>query len=237
MEIKFSASKIDQYNVDGSGDTIEVIERPNGGLSLALASGFQNGLSSKMVSYSVVKKVISFIADGVRDGAAARAASDALFTQYNGQSLAALTIISVDFQTDTLVFSCNSPAPLYICRNEVVEKMTTECTLIGTGLDVRPSITEISIEPGLTIIAPSKGMMTAGEESNQRIDLPASISSLMEIEHPSPSWISDSLLNQAIRLELDQPKIDLSVVVLQISHTQKDNIRRISVNIPFSISQ
>jgi len=59
----------------------------------------------------------------------------------------------------------------------------------------------------------------------------------MEIEHPSPSWISDSLLNQAIRLELDQPKIDLSVVVLQISHTQKDNIRRISVNIPFSISQ
>ena len=237
MEIKFSVSKIDQYNSDGSGDTIEVIERPNGGLSLALASGFQNGRCSKMVSYSVVKKVISFIADGVRDGAAARAASDALFTQYNGQSLAALTIISVDLQTDTLVFSCNSPAPLYICRNEVVEKMTTECTLIGTGLDVRPSITEISIEPGLTIIAPSKGMMTAGEENNQRIDLPASISSLMEIEHPSPSWISDSLLNQAIRLELDQPRVDLSVVVLQITHTQKDNIRRLSVNIPFSISR
>ena len=236
MEIKFSASKIDQYNSEGSGDTIEVIERPNGGLSLALASGFYNGLSSKMVSYSVVKKVISFIADGVRDGAAARAASDALFTQYNGQSLAALTIISVDLQTDTLVFSCNSPAPLYLCRNEIVEKMSTEYALIGTGLDVRPSITEISIEPGLTIIAPSSGMMKAGEENNQKIDLPASISSLMEIEHPSPSWISDSILNQAIRLEFDQPSVDLSLVVLQISHTQKDNIRRLSVNIPFSIS-
>jgi serine phosphatase RsbU (regulator of sigma subunit) len=237
MEIKISVSKIDQYNSEGSGDTIEVIERPNGGFSLALASGFQNSRASKMVSYSVVKKVISFIADGVRDGAAARAASDALFTQYNGQSLAALTIISVDLQTDTLVFSCNSPAPLYLYHNEVVEKMTTECSLIGSGLDVRPSITEISIEPGLTIIAPSAGMMTAGRENNQNMDLPSSISSLMEIEHPSPSWISDSLLNQAIRLELDQPQVDLSVVVLQISHTHKDNIRRLSVNIPFSISQ
>lgn len=237
MEIKFSVSKIDQFNSDSSGDTIEVIERPNGGLSLALASGFQNNRSSKMVSYSVVKKVISFIADGVRDGAAARAASDALYTQYNGNSLAALTIISVDLQTDTLVFSCNSPAPIYLCRNEVVEKMATECALIGTGLDVRPSITEISIEPGLTIISLSAGMMTAGRENNQNIDLPASISSLLEIEHPSPSWISDSLLNQAIRLEHGQPKVDLSVVVLQISHSHRDNIRRLSVNIPFSLSR
>jgi len=214
-----------------------VLERPNGGLSLALASGFQNGRSSKMVSYLVVKKVISLIADGVRDGAAARAASDALFTQYNGQSLAALTILSVDLQTDTLVFSCNSPSSIFLCHDDVVEKMSTECSLIGTGLDVRPSITEISIEPGMTIIAPSVGLMKAGGDNNQKMDLTTTISSQMEIEHPSPSWIADSLLNQAIRLDLDQPRNDLSVVVLQISHTQKDNIRRLSVNIPFSTSQ
>ena len=236
MEINISASKIDKYNSDDSGDTIEVIERPNGGLSLALASGFHNSRSSKMVSYSVAKRVISFIADGVRDGAAARAASDALFTQYNGQSCAALTIISVDLQTETLVFSCNSSAPLYLCRNGIVEKMTTECALIGTDLDVRPSIIEISIEQGLTIIAPSVGMIKAGKENSQKIDLPSSISSLMEIEHPTPSFVADSLLNQAIRMELDQPQEDMSVVVLQISHDKKDNIRRLSVSIPFTIS-
>lgn len=235
MEINFSVSKIDQPNFEG-GDSVEVVERPNGGFSVAMASGFQNNRGSKMISYSVVKKVISFIADGVRDGAAARAASDALFTQHNGQSLAALTIISVDLQTDTLVFSCNSPAPLYLYRNDVVEKMTTECALIGTGLDVRPSVTEISIEPGLTVIALSAGIKRASRENSQKIDLPAYISSLMEIEYPSLSWISDSILNQAIRLDSDHPQVDLSAAVLQITHTHKDNIRRLSVNLPFSIS-
>lgn len=232
MEIKLSAAKVDKFNLAGSGDTIEVIERPNGGISIAMASGFDNNKSSKMVSFSVVKKVISFIADGVRDGAAARAASDALFTQYNGRSQAALVILSVDFQTQTLVFSCNSTAPLLLYRQGQVEKLTTESPLIGTGLDVRPSIIEISIEPGISIISPSIGMLNAGLINGHKFDLLTSISSIMEIEHTTPKIIADSLINQAIKLDNYEPHEDMSVIVMSIFSDNKDNIRRISISLP-----
>lgn len=232
MEIQFAASKVDKFNLAGSGDTIEVVERPNGGLSIAMASGYQNGKSSKMVSFSVVKKIIAFIADGVRDGAAARAASDALFTQYNGKSQAALIVFSADFQTQTLVFSCNSTAPVFLHREGQVEKLTTESTLIGTGLDVRPSITEIPIEPGMTIIAPSMGMMNAGSVNGHKIDFVSSINSIMETEHPSPKVIADSLIGLGIRMDNNEPHEDMSVLVFSVQSRGKDNIRRISVSLP-----
>jgi len=111
--------------------------------------------------------------------------------------------------------------------------MITECTLIGTSLDIRPSITEISIEPGITIIAPSAGMIKAGINNGQKIDLIASISSLMEIEFPTPDFIAESLLNRAVKIDHEQPQEDMSVVVLQISDERKNSIRRIQVSMPF----
>jgi len=234
MEIQISASKIDKFNSLDSGDTIEVIERPNGGISVALASGLFNGKSSKIVSYSVVKKVITLIADGVRDGAAARAASDALFTQYNGQSISSLNIISTDLQTDTLVLSCNSRAPVFLCRDDSIEKMTTECTLIGTGLDVRPSVSEIPIEPGITIVAPSSGLLKAGNEYGQIFDFQTSLSAILEEQQPTSTVIADTLLIQAISVDQGQPNEDMSVVVLCIFPGTQNQIRKMNVNIPFS---
>jgi hypothetical protein len=52
-----------------------VVERPNGGLSVVLADGQSSGRGAKAISLLVVRKVIGLLAEGVRDGAAARAAS------------------------------------------------------------------------------------------------------------------------------------------------------------------
>jgi hypothetical protein len=41
------------------------------------------------------------------------------------------------------------------------------------------------------------------------------------------------LLNQAISIDQGQPNEDMSVVVVRIISSFKNNIRRISVNIPF----
>ena len=234
MEIQIAASKIDKFNSIDSGDTIEVVERPNGGISVVLASGLSNGKSTKMISYSVVKKVISLIADGVRDGAAARAASDALFTQYNGKSISSLNIISADLQTDTLVLSCNSRSPVYLCRDDSIEKMSIESTLLGTGLDVKPSVSEISIEPGITVVAPSSGLLKAGNDYGQNFDFPTSLSAILEEQQPTSSVIADILLNQAISIDQGQPKGDMSVVVLRIIPGIQNQIRRINVILPFS---
>ena len=87
MEILISVAKINKYASPESGDTVEVIERPNGGMSVVLADGQSSGKGAKQVSNLVVRKVISLLSEGVRDGAAARAASDSLYTEKKGKDL------------------------------------------------------------------------------------------------------------------------------------------------------
>src|SRR4030065_246243 len=96
MEVQIAVAKVNKYAPPESGDTLEVVERPNGGLSVVLADGQTSGHGAKAVSLMVVRKVIGLLADGVRDGAAARAASDALFTEKKGKVTSTLNIASVD---------------------------------------------------------------------------------------------------------------------------------------------
>ena len=106
MEIQIGVAKINKYASSESGDTLEVIERPNGGLSVVLADGQRSGKSAKRISNMVVRKVIALLAEGVRDGAAARAASDYLFTQKSGKVMSTLNILSLDMESTT----CRSTA-------------------------------------------------------------------------------------------------------------------------------
>ena len=99
MEINVAVAKINKYAVSESGDTLEIVERPNGGVSVVMADGQTSGRGAKAISTMVVRKVISLLADGVRDGAAARAASDYLYTERDGKVTACLNILSVDLQT------------------------------------------------------------------------------------------------------------------------------------------
>jgi hypothetical protein len=69
MEIQIATSKVRKYATRTSGDTVEIIERPNGGVSVVMADGQSSGRGAKWVSSFVVRKVISLLADGVRDGA------------------------------------------------------------------------------------------------------------------------------------------------------------------------
>ena len=105
MEINIAVAKTNKYAVSESGDTLEIVERPNGGVSVVMADGQTSGHGAKVISTMVVRKVISLLADGVRDGAAARAASDYLFTERNGKVTATLNILSVDLQTSTIVIT------------------------------------------------------------------------------------------------------------------------------------
>ena len=70
MEIQIAVAKVNKYAVSESGDTLEVVERPGGGISVVLADGQSSGRGAKAVSMMVVRRVISLLAEGVRDGAA-----------------------------------------------------------------------------------------------------------------------------------------------------------------------
>ena len=233
MEIKIAGAKIKKYAVSKSGDTLEIIERPNGGLSVVLADGQTSGRGAKAVSMMVVRKVISLLAEGVRDGAAARAASDYLYTEKLGKVSSTLNIASIDLKTKTAVLTRNNPAPTYICHGDRIDLLKTDSSPIGIARNIRPSISEIDLKPGLTIIIYTDGLTHAGKRRGEAMDIGAAIQAMLEdAENPSPQEIADSLLSHAIHLDDNRPADDISVVVLRVTSKEGDCIRRINVAVP-----
>lgn len=234
MELQIAVAKINKYAVSESGDTLEVIERPTGGLSVVLADGQTSGRGAKAVSMMVVRKVIGLIAEGVRDGAAARAASDALFADRAGKVTCTLNIASVDLHSKTIVLTRNNPAPMFICRGEEIDMHNEDSISLGTSRNVRPVITELGLESGLTIVIFSDGISHAGERRGQPLDVRQAIRSMMEDQDPHPQEIADTLLQQAMRLDDNRPADDISVVVLKVTTRGGDDVRRMSVRLPIN---
>lgn len=232
MEIAIAVAKTNKYAVSESGDTLEIVERPNGGVSVVMADGQTSGHGAKAISTMVVRKVISLLADGVRDGAAARAASDALYTERNGKVTACLNILSVDLQTATIVITRNNPTPIFLARHDHVECITSDSVSIGTNRNIRPSITEFPLESGITIVMYTDGIKFAGERTGQPLDICALLESMLEDEEPTAQEIADGILNQAIRLDNNRPNDDMTVVALRSIPAEVDQIRRMTVRLP-----
>ena len=232
MEVQIAVAKVNKYATPESGDTLEVVERPNGGLSVVLADGQTSGRGAKAVSQMIVRKVIGLLAEGVRDGAAARAASDALFTDKQGQVICTLNIASIDLHTGTIVLARNNPTPVFICRNETIDRMDSESIPLGASRDVRPLISEIAIEPGLVIVIYTDGLTQAGSRRGTPMDVADTIQSVLEEENPSPQLLADTLLAQALRLDENRPVDDISVLVIKVTSREGDNVRRMSVRLP-----
>ena len=185
----------------------------------------------------VVRKVISLLADGVRDGAAARAASDALFTERGGTVSAYLDILSADLQTNTMVISRNNHTPIYISRCDRIETFLGDNNAIGLSRNVKPIISEITLEAGITLILYTDGLLSAGSSYGQRIDICTTFESLMDEQQPSPQDIADTILREAIALDQGRPNNDMSIVVLQVQSRETDLIRRMAVRWPYNVSQ
>ncbi len=232
MEISIAVAKTNKYAVSESGDTLEITERPNGGVSVVLADGQTSGRGAKAVSSMVVRKVIGLLAEGVRDGAAARAASDYLFSERSGKVTACLNILSVDLQTQTIVITRNNPTPVFVARGEQVECITNETVSIGTNRNIRPSITEFPLESGITIVMYTDGIKFAGDRSGQPLDICILLEAMLEEEDPTAEEIADNILAQAIRVDNNRPNDDMSVVVLRSSPVESDQIRRMTVRLP-----
>ena len=232
MEVQIAVAKVNKYAISESGDTLEVVERPNGGLSVVLADGQTSGRGAKAVSQLVVRKVIGLLAEGVRDGAAARAASDALYTEKQGKVICTLNIASVDLHSGTIVLARNNPSPMFICRGDQIDRRDEESIALGISRNVRPLITEIPVEPGLMILIYTDGLTHAGKRSRKPMDVEEALRFLMDDHNSSPQALADSLLAQAIHLDDNRPADDISVLVLRVSSRTGDNVRRMTVRLP-----
>ncbi len=234
MEVQVAVAKVRKYASSTSGDTVEVVERPNGGVSIVMADGQSSGRGAKWVSSFVVRKVLSLLADGVRDGAAARAANDALYTERNGKVSATLNILSVDLHTKTLVITRNNPAPVLIARDENISCLNEESQSIGFRRNTRPVINEVALEAGLTVVVYTDGLVHAGARSGQTMEVDTCLQSILDEGNPSPQEISDSLLEHALKLDQSRPVDDTTVVTLRVMTPDTENIvRKMMLTLPF----
>jgi serine phosphatase RsbU (regulator of sigma subunit) len=234
MEATIAVSKIRKYAVSSSGDTVEVVERPQGGLSVVVADGQSSGRGAKNISSLVVRKVISLLAEGVRDGAAARAASDALYTERSGKVSATLNVVSIDQQTQTMVITRNNPCPALVSLNGEIRILGEPSQPVGLYRGTRPIITEIELETGLIAVIFTDGLMHAGARTGQPMDVPTSFQRLIEDEESDPKRIADVLLEEALRLDDNRPADDITVVAISILPYHGDLIRRMVVHLPLN---
>ncbi len=233
MEAKIAVAKIAKYATSTSGDTLEMVERPGGGLSFVLVDGQRSGKSAKVISNIVARKAISLLADGVRDGAAARAASDYLYTHRAGKVMATLNILSIDMQSQTLVIVRNNPAPVILIRAGDLCVLDKPADPVGTRREIRPTINEIPLAPGLIAVVFTDGLTLAGERKGQRMDIVGCIKDLLGEEPPDPKSWARQLLHHAVALDQARPMDDISVLVVAILPRQGDEVRYLTVRMPF----
>ena len=236
MQIQVAAAKVPKYAVSESGDTLEMIERPHGGLSLVLADGQRSGYAAKSISSLVTSKAISLLADGVRDGAAARATHDYLYTARRGKVSATLNIVSVDMVTGTLVLSRNSHCPIVVQTAPGEQRLLdAPAPPIGVHRVVKPQIEELPLRVGMLAAVYTDGILSAGERSAQPLDAPALIAELYERFHQQEQIaapVADTLLAEAVTRDAGRPRDDMSVLVVAVTGQPPDNVRRLQVAIP-----
>ena len=236
VEIQIAVAKANKYLSNESGDTLEVVERPTGGVSIVLADGRSSGKKAKAISIMVVHRVIGLLAEGVRDDAAAAAVSDQLFSERSGETTVFLNILSVDLLTKTMIMTCNNPSPIYIIRDNRTEFMSGDGTPIGVSHNIRPSIFEIPLEAGTTVVLYTDGLLQAGKQYSQNLDIHTILESLLDEQEPTAQNIADTLLAEAIRLDQGRPNDDMSIVILRVVSGATDQFRRLTVCFPVSLT-
>ncbi|MGC9400756.1 MAG: PP2C family protein-serine/threonine phosphatase [Anaerolineae bacterium] len=232
MHLSAAVAKINKWAVRQSGDTLEMIERPNGGLSLVLADGQSSGPGAKAVSIWVVRKVVAELAEGVRDGAAARAANDALYALRNGRVSATLVILSVDLVDPEMVITrCGDP-PIYVrtAGGELL-RLPGEAPALGFHRHTRPVVDVLPLEPGLMACAFTDGLVHAGSRTGRSLDIPAAIAEIWAAT-PGAQPLADGLLERALVLDEGRPTDDTSVAVLHVSEGPRKGPRYLRVEMP-----
>jgi serine phosphatase RsbU (regulator of sigma subunit) len=237
VEVQVAAAKISKYATSESGDTLEMIERPRGGLSLVLADGQRSGRAAKAISNMVARKAIALLAEGVRDGAAARAAHDYLYAQRNGKVSATLNIASVDLMSKTLVLSRNSHCPVIVHGPDGQWAFDEPSEPVGVQRMTKPRIVELPIQAGMVVVVFTDGLMHAGKRSGERMDVADAVTRLYDMHknsHDVAAPIADGLLAEALALDDGRPSDDVSVVVLAVTAHAGDEARRLQVRLPIS---
>lgn len=233
-EVQLAVAKTHKYASRESGDTVEMVERPHGGLSILLVDAQGSGPGAKTISNLVVSRGVAMIKEGTRDGVVARSAHDYLYTLRGGRVSATLVIVSVDLQSQTVVLSRNDECPAYTFSPAGVVVHDEPASAIGIYPGTKPAIVEEPLADYLGVVVTSDGVLRAGERKGLSFDLRAFLEQELARGWPAAQELADAILARAMALEDGRPHDDASVVVVTIAPGEEPAVavRRLAARFP-----
>jgi len=232
LEVRIAVAKTNKYASSESGDSLEITERPQGGVSVILSDAQGSGKSARTNSKLVVSKAAALIAEGARDGAVARTVHDMFYALRDGRISATLTIASADFETQSVVISQNAGPSVFVVQGGTVMTLPSTDQPIGVHRSMKPAICEFPLESGLAIVGMTDGVYHAGR-SKGRSWADGDFMAFIAAHISTPEFLANALLAEAIRRDENRPSDDMAVFVLYVGEFGGDTkVRTMRVVVP-----
>ncbi|MGI8687958.1 MAG: SpoIIE family protein phosphatase [Thermomicrobiales bacterium] len=232
LQADLAAAKTSHYAARESGDTVELVERPDGGFTLVLVDGQGHGFPAKLLSLQLTSKAVALIKEGVRDGAVARAVHDYLHAYRGGRVSATLDLLTLDLGTNSILISRNADVPGAVCCDGVWSLLPTASGPIGIRRHARPAIDQFDLALGLQVALFTDGIAHAGERYGTPLDvlaaLPVCATALVGAQ-----TLADTLLAAAMTADRGLPNDDMTVIALTIiAREERAVTRHLHANVP-----
>lgn len=232
LQADLAAAKTSHYAARESGDTVELVERPDGGFTLVLVDGQGHGFPAKMLSLQLTAKAVSLIKEGVRDGAVARAVHDYLHAYRGGRVSATLDLLSLDLGTNHVLLTRNADVPAIFYRTGEWHLLPATAGPIGVRRHARPSIEQFDLAVGLHVVLYTDGIAHAGERYGAPLDPVAALSAGGAVA-ANAQTLADTLLAAAVVADRGRPNDDMTVIALTIMARDEQVVtRHLTANIP-----
>lgn len=226
-------AKTEKYASRDSGDTVEIVERPGGGFSVVMIDGQGSGKAAKTLSLLLSSKAVGLLKEGVRDGVVARATHDHLFMFRHGQVSATFDLLSVDMKTRTIVVTRNAESPMLIGEHGRYRTEGVESGPIGRYHFTKPSVRELPMHGGMTIVLFTDGVPHSGRRARLGPIDYCAFAETHFTESISAQRIADTLLEYAFDRDQGRPGDDMAVVAMRITdHHDARMIRRMQAQFP-----
>lgn len=233
LTIEVALAKTHKYASRESGDTVELVERPDGGFSVIMIDGQGSGKAAKTLSLLLSAKAVGLVKDGVRDGAVARATHDFLFAFRHGQVSATLDLVSVDMQTREVVVTRNADSPMLLRKDGEISVVPMNSGPIGRTKFTRPAVQHFPAEHGVTLVLFTDGVTHSGlRQQLPPIDYQLLAEQVLG-EPRTAQEVADMVLDHARTRDNERPGDDTAVVVVAVGKvTQPMAIRRLQASFP-----
>ncbi len=142
-------------------------------------------------------------------------------------------MLSADLETRSVVVTRNTLCPVLILSNGEGRAIEAPSCPLGTSRMVRPQVTELPMEAGLTIVAFTDGVWEAGTLSSHPQTVPGWLFDEAVRYRSDPKSMADSILAAAVALDQSRPRDDMTVAVMAIRDSSEAlNVRRLHVLFP-----